>query len=201
MLYISGVSRSILNQMTQWTLQVGPPVTERIHSRARKAKGNCTEYSNQVSREQEMIHYQDITVGSKQSFGSYQVTREEVIEFASNYDPQAFHLDDDAAAKTFFGKISASGWHTCAMTMRMMVDNMTIHKVASLGSPGVEEIRWLIPVYPGDTLRCESEVLEKRPSKSKPEMGSYRSIVTVHNQDDRPVMTMLSTGFIRVRSQ
>jgi len=140
-----------------------------------------------------MIHYEDIETGAKQSFGSYQVTRDE-------YDPQAFHLDDDAAAKTYFGKLSASGWHTCAMTMRMMVDNMAKHKVASLGSPGVDEIRWLFPVYPGDTLRCESEVLDKRQSKSKPEMGSFRSTVTVTNQDDRPVMTMLTTGFVRVRS-
>ncbi len=152
------------------------------------------------SRELHMIHYEDIEIGAKQRFGCYQVTREEVIEFASKYDPQAFHLDDEAAAKTYFGKISASGWHTCAMTMRMLVENMFEHRIASLGSPGVDQIRWLRPVYPGDTLRCEMEILEKRQSKSKPEMGSYLSKLIVINQDDKPVMSMVSTALIRVRS-
>jgi len=148
-----------------------------------------------------MIYYEDIEVGGTHSFGRYAVTREEVIEFATKFDPQDFHLDDEAAAKTFFGRISASGWHTCAMTMRMLVDWMKETGNNSMGSPGVDEIRWLYPVYPGDTLRCESELLEKRRSRSRPEMGSYRSKVTVINQEDRPVMTMISTGFIRVREE
>jgi acyl dehydratase len=146
-----------------------------------------------------MIYFQDVQVGAKQTFGCYHVTRDEVLEFAAKYDPQAFHLDDEAAAKTFFGRISASGWHTCAMTMRMLVDHMTGLGFASLGSPGVDELRWLLPVYPGDTLQCENEVLEKRQSNSKPEMGSYRTRLTVINQDNRPVMTMVSTAFIQVR--
>ena len=146
-----------------------------------------------------MKYFEDIEVGAKHSFGSYEVTREEVIQFATMYDPQAFHLDDEAAAKTYFGKVSASGWHTCSMTMRMLVDDMAGHQVASLGSPGVDELRWLRPVYPGDTLRCESEFLEKRQSNSKPEMGSYRSKVSVFNQDDQPVLTMISIALIRVR--
>lgn len=146
-----------------------------------------------------MIFFEDVKVGDKRSFGQYEVTRDEVIEFASKYDPQAFHLDDQAAAKTYFGKLSASGWHTCAMTMRMLVDDMSDHQVASLGSPGVDELRWLRPVYPGDTLRCESEFLEKRQSNSKPEMGSYRTKVSVFNQDDQPVLTMVSIALIRVR--
>ena len=148
-----------------------------------------------------MKYFEDIDVEAKKSFGNYEVTREEVIEFATKYDPQAFHLDDEAAAQTYFGRLSASGWHTCAMTMRMLVDDMDGQDVASLGSPGVDEIRWLCPVYPGDTLRCQSEFIEKRQSNSKPEMGSYRSKITVLNQDDRPVMTMISIGLIRVRSR
>ena len=146
-----------------------------------------------------MKYFEDLEVGAKHSFGNYQVTRDEVIEFAKKYDPQSFHLDDEAAAKTYFGKISASGWHTCAMTMRMMVDDMTGKKFASLGSPGVDEIRWIRPVYPGDTLRCESELIEKRQSGSKPEMGSYRSKVAIINQEDQPVMTMVTIALIRVR--
>ena len=85
-----------------------------------------------------MKYFEDIEVGSRNSFGNYKVTREEVIEFATKYDPQAFHLNDEAAAKTYFGKVSASGWHTCAMTMRMLVNDMAGQDVASLGSPGVE---------------------------------------------------------------
>ncbi len=148
-----------------------------------------------------MKYFEDIEIGTRTGFGSYDVAREEVIEFATRFDPQSFHLDDQAAAKTYFGKVSASGWHTCAMTMRMLVDDMAGHEVASLGSPGVDEIRWLRPVYPGDTLRCEAELIDKRQSISKPEMGSYRSKITVINQDDQPVLTMISIGLIRVRGE
>ena len=122
-----------------------------------------------------------------------------MIDFARKYDPQPFHLDDEAAAKTHFGRISASGWHTCAMTMSMLVANLTANKQAGLGSPGVDELRWKKPVYPGDTLRCETEVIEKRRSASRPEMGVYRSRVRVLNQDDLPVMTFISNGLIRTR--
>jgi acyl dehydratase len=146
-----------------------------------------------------MLYFEDIIVGSTSRFGQYHVTREEVIGFATQYDPQIFHLDDEAAAGTHFGRLSASGWHTCAMTMRMMVDNMKANDQAGLGSPGVDEIRWLKPVYPGDTLRVEGEILSKRRSKSRPEMGLFQGRNTVFNQHDEPVMTMLSTGLIRVR--
>ena len=146
-----------------------------------------------------MQFYEDIAIGHKQAFGRYEVTREEVIDFASKYDPQPFHLDDEAAAQTHFGRISASGWHTCSMTMSMLVANLTANKQAGLGSPGVDELRWKKPVYPGDTLRCETEVIEKRRSASRPEMGVYRSRVRVLNQDDLPVMTFISNGLIRTR--
>ncbi|MBO9504718.1 MaoC family dehydratase [Qipengyuania flava] len=146
-----------------------------------------------------MQFYEDIAVGQQSAFGHYEVTREEVIDFAQKYDPQPFHLDDEAAAKTHFGRVSASGWHTCAMTMSMLVANLTANKQAGLGSPGVDELRWKKPVYPGDTLRCETEVIEKRRSASRPEMGVYRSRVRVLNQDDLPVMTFISNGLIRTR--
>ena len=146
-----------------------------------------------------MQYFEDIAVGAKSRFGRYEVTREEVIAFAAKYDPQPFHLSDEAAAATHFGRLSASGWQTCAMTMSMVVDNLKAHNQAGLGSPGVDELRWLKPVYPGDVLRCETEILDKRASQSRPEMGSYRSRMTVLNQDDAPVMTFISIGLIATR--
>lgn len=147
-----------------------------------------------------MLYFEDIEPGTKSSFGSYAVTREEVIDFASKYDPQPFHLSDEAAAQTHFGRLSASGWHTCAMMMAMLVENMKTNRQAGLGSPGQEELRWLKPVYPGDTLSVETEVIDKRASKSRPEMGSYRSRITVRNQHGDAVMTTIATGLIRTRS-
>ena len=146
-----------------------------------------------------MTYFEDLVVGAKASFGSYAVTREEVIAFASQYDPQPFHLDDEAAAQTHFGRLSASGWHTCAMTMAMIVENLKATEQAGLGSPGHDELRWITPVYPGDTLRCETELLEKRQSQSKPEMGIFRSKMMVFNQDDVIVMSFVSIAMIRVR--
>ena len=146
-----------------------------------------------------MQYFEDIPVGEKRAFGSYAVTREEVLAFAGKYDPQAFHLDDEAAAKTHFGRLSASGWHTCSMAMAMMVENLKERRQAGLGSPGVDELRWLKPVYPGDTLRCETEVFEKRRSASRREMGIFRSKVKVFNQHDEPVLAMTSIGLVQVR--
>lgn len=146
-----------------------------------------------------MIFYEDLEIGLTSNFGGYQVTREEVTEFASKYDPQPFHLDDEAAAQTHFGRLSASGWHTCAMTMRMMVDNMMNEKSAGLGSPGVDQLRWKKPVYPGDTLRCETKIVEKRRSASRPEMGIFKSHIRTFNQHDEVVLEMISNALIRTR--
>ena len=146
-----------------------------------------------------MQFYEDLAVGQKQAFGRYEVTREEVIEFASKYDPQPFHLDDEAAAATHFGRLSASGWHTCAMTMAMLVENLKANRQAGLGSPGIDQLRWKKPVFPGDTLRCESVVIEKRRSGSRPEMGIFKSSLTGFNQNDEPVLEMVSNGLISTR--
>jgi acyl dehydratase len=146
-----------------------------------------------------MQYFEDLEVGARQSFGGYAVTRNEVIDFASRYDPQPFHLSDEAAAATHFGRLSASGWHTCAMVMAMLVENLKRNRQAGLGSPGIDELRWLKPVYPGDTLRCETEVIEKRRSASRPEMGIFKSRLTVFNQDDVAVMSMISNGLIATR--
>lgn len=146
-----------------------------------------------------MIFWEDIEPGTVARFGCKRVERDEVIAFAEQFDPQPFHLSDEAAADTHFGRLSASGWHSCAMTMRMLVDQMAQTRQAGLGSPGLESLRWLKPVYPGDTLRVETRVLDKRASRSRPEMGSYRSDATVFNQDDVAVLTFISTGLIRRR--
>ena len=146
-----------------------------------------------------MIYFEDIVVGSSRRFGSYAVTREEVIEFARKYDPQPFHLSDEAAAQTHFGRLSASGWHSCAMMMAMLVADMKEHQQAGLGSPGQEQLRWIKPVYPGDTLSVQTEVIDKRVSQSRPEMGLYRSRITVFNQHDEPVLETIATGLIRTR--
>ncbi|CAM3144426.1 MaoC-like domain-containing protein [Sphingomonas antarctica] len=147
-----------------------------------------------------MQYFEDLEIGAKRSFGRYEVKRDEVIEFASRFDPQPFHLDDDAAAATHFGRLSASGWHTCAMTMAMNVAAMGEQQQAGLGAAGIDELRWLKPVYPGDVLRCETELLDKTPSRSRPEMGSFRSRTTVFNQDDQKVMSFIALGLIRTRA-
>lgn len=148
-----------------------------------------------------MRHYEDIAVGIVARFGNKLVDRDEMIAFATQFDPQPFHLDDDAAAKTFFGRLSASGWHTVSMVMRMVVDQFHEGEgQASLGSPGIDELRWLKPVYPGDTLRCESEVIEKRRSKSNPEMGLLKTRLSAFNQHDEVVLTYIGNGMIRVRN-
>ncbi len=148
-----------------------------------------------------MQYFEDIAVGTKARFGNYAVTRDEVVAFAEKYDPQPFHLSDEAAAQTHFGRLSASGWHTCAMTMAMLVAHLKANEQAGLGSPGIDELRWLKPVYPGDRLRCETEVLEKRRSASRPEMGIFKSRMSVFNQDDVMVMTFVSNGLVETRDR
>jgi acyl dehydratase len=144
-------------------------------------------------------YFEHIEVGRTASFGHYVVTREEVMDFAAKYDPQPFHLSDEAAAQTHFGRLSASGWHTCAMVMSMVVANLKENQQAGLGSPGIDELKWVKPVYPGDTLRCETEILEKRVSASRPEMGIFKSRMRVFNQDDVMVMTFVSNGLVATR--
>jgi acyl dehydratase len=146
-----------------------------------------------------MIYFEDLEIGAETDFGTYDVTREEVLEFARKYDPQPFHLSDEAAAKTHFGRLAASGWHTCAMTMAVIARKVVNEEQAGLGSPGVDELRWLKPVYPGDTLHVRGKILEKTPSRSKPDIGSFRTETTVTNQDDVPVMRFTSIVLIRRR--
>ncbi|MBB3950405.1 MaoC family dehydratase [Aureimonas jatrophae] len=120
-----------------------------------------------------MLAFEDFTPGRVFPLGPYEVRRDEVVEFARQFDPQPFHLDEAAAEASLLGGLSASGWHTCAMMMRMMCDSF-VNRSTSQGSPGVESVRWLRPVRAGDTLRGEAVVLEARASRSRPGLGLCR---------------------------
>jgi len=146
-----------------------------------------------------MIYFEDLVIGEERLFGQYTVTREEVLDFARKYDPQPFHLSDEEAAKTHFGRLAASGWHTAAMTMAVIVKAITKDKQAGLGSPGVDDLRWLKPVYPGDTLTVSGKILDKTLSRSKPDIGSFRTETLVINQHDEPVMRFTSIVLMRRR--
>lgn len=139
------------------------------------------------------IPFESFDVGQIQNFGAYEVTEEEIIEFAEKYDPQFFHLDHEAAKQSLFGGLCASGWHTCSMTMAMMVANMDKNG-RSLGSPGIDNLRWLRPVYPGDVLSVQMEVMDTRPSKSRPNIGIVVSKVSVSNHKAEVVMEFTSNG-------
>ncbi len=146
-----------------------------------------------------MNYFEDLVIGVEREFGHYDVTREEVLEFARKYDPQPFHLSDEAAAKTHFGRLAASGWHTTAMTMAVIVRYHRDHPQAGLGSPGIDELRWLKPVYPGDRLTVRGTILDKTPSRSKPDLGSFRAQNSVINQDGIEVLRFISIVLIRRR--
>lgn len=147
-----------------------------------------------------MPYLEDYTVGDRTAYGRYEVKREEVIAFASAYDPQPFHLEEEAAARTHFGRVAASGWHTCAMVMAMTVETqLGRDETGSLGAVGLDLLRWQVPVYPGDVLRCESEVLAVTPSRSRPEMGSVKIRTVTFNQDDVAVMTQEAIVLYRKR--
>jgi len=146
-----------------------------------------------------MKYFEDFEVGDETLFGHYDVTREEVLDFARKYDPQPFHLSDEAAARTHFGRLAASGWHTCAMTMAVIARYVVEDRQAGLGSPGVDELRWLKPVYPGDRLTVRGTVVETIPSRSKPDIGVVRTRTVVTNQDGIDVMRYTSIVMIQRR--
>jgi len=147
-----------------------------------------------------MLYLEDMREGDRNTLGPIEVSREEAVDFARKYDPQPFHLDDAAAAAhPFFKRLAISGWQTCALAMRLMVDDMQAHNAQSLGSPGIDQIRWLRPVYPGDRLMLEAETLEVKRSRSRPEMGSVKRRWTMRNQDGEPVMTMEGVGLFAAR--
>jgi acyl dehydratase len=140
-----------------------------------------------------MLYFEDFPPGDVRESPARAVTREQILAFAREFDPQPFHIDEAAAKTTIYGGLIASGWHTVAIYMRLMWEAF-LKDTASLGSPGVDEVRWLKPVRPGDTLRARFTVLEAIPSRSKPDRGVVRSLSEVLNQHGEVVMTLRGLG-------
>ena len=155
-----------------------------------------TEFAEPV----EERYFEDYVPGAVYEYGQLPVTEAEIVEFARRFDPQDMHVDPEAAARGRFGGLIASGWHTAAMMMRLFADNF-LSKVASLASPGIDELRWLQPVRPGDVLRVRVTVLDATPSRSRPDRGMVRTLVEVLNQDREVVMSLKPMNIIRRRGQ
>jgi acyl dehydratase len=143
-------------------------------------------------------YWEDLTAGSVRELGTVSPTAEEIRSFAKQFDPQPFHIDEEAARRSIFGKLCASGWHTCSMAMRLMVDNF-LSESSSMGSPGLESLKWLKPVFPGDTLSLKSTILESRPMASRPDVGLVRTSWDMFNQNDEKVLHMEGYGMFRRR--
>lgn len=147
----------------------------------------------------ELLHFEDFKIGQKFSFGRYEVTKEEIFEFAREYDPQPHHLDEEAAKNSIMKGLGASGWHVCAMAMRMLVDGL-FNKSAGAGGAGCEDARWLKPVRPGDVLRTEVEVLEKTAPRSKPDIGFVKMRWDIFSQTEL-VASFISTPLFKRRKR
>jgi acyl dehydratase len=144
------------------------------------------------------MYLEDYEAGRQFDLGTVSVSEDEILEFGRSYDPQPFHTDPVAAAESPFGGVIASGWQTCGLTMRALVANF-FSPLSSLGSPGIDEVRWPAPVRPGDVLSVRATVLENRPSKSKPDRGIIRTRIESTNQDGVTVLTMSAVNLIRAR--
>lgn len=143
-------------------------------------------------------YWEDFKVGKREAIGSVVVDKDELIEFAKRYDPQPFHVDEEAAKKSIYGGLIASGWHTCSMVMRLMCDAYLLES-ASLGSPGLENVRWLRPVRPGDTLTAYRTIEETRLSGSRPDRGIVKTLWEVENHKGELVLTMSGVNFFLKR--
>lgn len=138
-------------------------------------------------------HFEDFAVGQVYELGTREITRDEIVAFAREFDPQPFHVDDEAAKDTAFGGLIASGWHTASIYMRCYADALLAGS-ASMGSPGVDELRWLVPVRPGDTLSSRCTVTEVRPSAKRADRGTVFLLSEVRNQRDEVVLRMTARG-------
>ena len=144
-------------------------------------------------------YWEDFKVGEVEQIGDKRVDRAEMIAFAKQFDPQPFHVDEAAAKQSMYGGLIASGWHTCAMVMRMMCDTYMLQS-ASVGSPGIDNLKWLKPVRPGDMISARRTTLETRASKSKPDIGIVNNLWEVFNQNGEMVMSMQGYGMFRRRN-
>ena len=147
----------------------------------------------------ERIYWEDLRVGTVRELGTTSATAEEIKEFAGRYDPQPFHLDEEAGRRSLFGGLCASGWHTCALVMRLTVDTL-LRDSSSLGSPGLESLKWLKPVYPGDLLSLRHTITEARALRKRPETGLVRSRWELFNQKGEKVLEMDGYGFFGRRA-
>jgi len=147
-----------------------------------------------------MLYFEDFPEGETVALKRVLVGEKDVIAFAEMYDPQFFHLDKDAAKNSLLGGLAASGWHSCAILMRLMCDSFLL-ETASLGSPGCEEVRWLHPIRPGDVLSGTRTCLEARVSKSRPDRGICRISYAMRNQNDEDVLGLICTHFIGRRPE
>ena len=143
-------------------------------------------------------HFEDYVPGLSETFGPIAMTEAAIVEFAQRYDPQPIHIDPQRAAATPFGGLIASGWHTVCVTMRLLVDGY-LAASASLASPGIDELRWLKPVRPGDSLHVRVTVVDANRSRSKPDRGLVRTSIEAINQRDEVVMSMTAMNLIRCR--
>ena len=145
------------------------------------------------------LTFEDFPVGHFGTFGPRHVTRDEIIAFASEFDPQPMHLDEEAARRSMLGGLSGSGWHLCSIMMRMMFDGY-IGRTASLGSPGVDEVRWLAPLRPGDDLMLDVDVTESRVSRSRPEMGIVTFTMRVRNASGQVLLEATAPIIVACRA-
>jgi len=137
------------------------------------------------------LAFEDLEAGQRKTFGPRVLSKEEIIAFGRDWDPQPFHVDEAAAARSPFGGLIASGWQTAALCMRLVVDGL-LAQSTSMGSPGLDELKWLKPVRPGDALSVEVSILETTPSRSKPDRGSVKLSYACTNQHGETVMTMVA---------
>jgi acyl dehydratase len=144
-------------------------------------------------------YFEDYVEGATSEYGEISLSADEIMEFARRFDPQPIHVDPEVAARGPFAGLIASGWHTAGVMMRLLADHFISH-VASMASPGVDEIRWFIPVRPGDTLSIRVTVLETRRSRSKPDRGIVRSLVEVLNQNKEIVMSLKPVSMVKCRT-
>jgi acyl dehydratase len=143
-------------------------------------------------------YFEDYIPGSVFEYGTIAVTESEIIEFAKRYDPQTIHTDPEAAAHGAFGGLISSGWQTAGWMMRLFADNF-LSKVAGIASPGVDELRWILPVRPGDSLRIRISILDARRSRSKPDRGLVTTLTEVLNQNREVVMSVKAMSLLRAR--
>lgn len=143
-------------------------------------------------------YWEDLEAGKARDLGTVSVSAQEIKDFARQFDPQPFHINEAAGQRSIFGNLCASGWHTCALAMKLTVENF-LNESSSMGSPGLENLRWLKPVYPGDTLRLQQTIVESRPLRTRPDTGMVRSVWDMFNQNGEKVLHMEGYGMFRRR--